>query len=179
VSAAIAAGETTPLKAYQAYAATAGRPYARSSFEQLWRNHARRAGAVEHSKAPSVPRLPSDVELYVQSEAYWAEHVEPKPSRVAALAHPSLKLVVSVAVVAYAGTVFGFGVWARLLMQHSAATVAPFALLVPIVGMVAGSVVFGEAVRPVELFGGVLVMAGLALNVLGDWLLRRRAPILR
>ncbi len=101
------------------------------------------------------------------------------PGPLAALAHPSVKLVVSVLVVAYAGTVFGFGVWARLLMHHSAATVAPFALLVPVVGMVAGSVVFGEAMRPVELFGGVLVMAGLALNVFGDWLAPRRAPVLR
>jgi O-acetylserine/cysteine efflux transporter len=101
------------------------------------------------------------------------------PGPLMALAHPSLKLVVSVLVVAYAGTVFGFGVWARLLMHYSAATVAPFALLVPVVGMVAGSVAFGEAVRPVELFGGVLVMAGLALNVFGDWLVRRRAPVLR
>jgi O-acetylserine/cysteine efflux transporter len=101
------------------------------------------------------------------------------PGPLIALAHPSLKLVLSILVVAYAGTVFGFGVWARLLMHYSAATVAPFALLVPVVGMVAGSVAFGEAVRPIELFGGVLVMAGLALNVLGDWLVRRRAPALR
>ncbi len=101
------------------------------------------------------------------------------PGPLMALAHPGWRLAVSVLVVAYAGTIFGFGVWARLLMHYSAATVAPFALLVPVVGMVAGSVVFGELVRPVELFGGVLVMAGLALNVLGDWLLRRRAPVLR
>src|SRR5271166_2172547 len=58
VSAAIAAGETTPFKAYQAYAATAGRPYARSSFEQLWRNHARHAGAV------AVDPPASEAELY-------------------------------------------------------------------------------------------------------------------
>ena len=101
------------------------------------------------------------------------------PEPLIGLAHPSLKLVLSVLVVAYAGTVFGFGVWARLLMHYSAATVAPFALLVPVVGMVAGSVVFGEPLRPVELFGAVLVMAGLALNVFGDWLLRRRTAVLR
>ncbi len=92
---------------------------------------------------------------------------------LAGLAHPSLRLVGSVLVVAYAGTVFGFGLWARLLAHYSAATVAPFALLVPVVGMVAGAVVFGEPLRPVELAGGVLVMAGLALNVLGDGILRR------
>jgi len=86
VSAAIAAGETTPLRAYQAYAATAGRPYARSSFEQLWRNHARRAGAV------AVDPPASEAELYVQSEAYWAEHVAPKPTRVLTLTGDSVAL---------------------------------------------------------------------------------------
>ncbi len=100
------------------------------------------------------------------------------PGPLLALAHPSWRLAVSVLVVAYAGTVFGFGLWARLLAHYSAATVAPFALLVPVVGMVAGAVVFAEPLRPVELFGGVLVMAGLALNVFGDWALSRRAPAL-
>ena len=90
-----------------------------------------------------------------------------------ALAHPSWRLVASVLVVAYAGTVFGFGLWSRLLAHYSAATVAPFALLVPVVGMAAGAVVYGESVSPVELVGGVLVMAGLALNMLGDRTLRR------
>ena len=92
---------------------------------------------------------------------------------LAALAHPSVGLIASVLVVAYAGTVFGFGLWARLLAHYSAATVAPFALLTPVVGMVAGVVVFGEPLNAVELVGGVLVMAGLALNVFGDRTLRR------
>jgi O-acetylserine/cysteine efflux transporter len=101
------------------------------------------------------------------------------PAPLAALTHPSLKLALSVLALSYAGTIFGYGLWARLLAHYSAATVAPFALLVPVVGMVAGSVLFREPVRPVELFGGVLVMAGLALNVFGDWFVRRRAPALR
>jgi O-acetylserine/cysteine efflux transporter len=95
---------------------------------------------------------------------------------VAALALPSWKLIVSVLVISYAGTVFGFGVWARLLAHHSAATVAPFALLVPVVGMIAGSILFGETLKPVELLGGGLVMAGLALNIFGDWAMRLRLP---
>jgi O-acetylserine/cysteine efflux transporter len=90
------------------------------------------------------------------------------------LAHPGWKLIASVLVISYAGTVFGYGVWARLLAHYSAATVAPFALLVPVVGMVAGSLLFGEILTPVELLGGALVMAGLALHVFGDWALRRR-----
>ena len=90
-----------------------------------------------------------------------------------ALAHPSLRLVACVLVVAYASTLFGYGVWARLLTRHSAASVAPFALLVPIIGMIAGAILFGETLRPVELLGGALVMAGLAVNIFGDWALRR------
>jgi O-acetylserine/cysteine efflux transporter len=98
---------------------------------------------------------------------------------LAGLAHPGLKLVVSVLVISYAGTVFGYGLWTRLMARYSAATVAPFALLVPVVGMIAGALLFGEALSAIELVGGALVMAGLALNVFGDWALRRRLPAFR
>ena len=93
---------------------------------------------------------------------------------LASLAHPSLRLVVAVLVLSYAATLFGFGLWARLLSHYSAAAVAPFALLVPIVGMAAGSAVFGEPFGPFELWGALLVMAGLGFNLFGDRLLRRR-----
>jgi O-acetylserine/cysteine efflux transporter len=92
---------------------------------------------------------------------------------LAALAHPGWKLVVSVVVLSYGGTLFGYGLWARLLAHHSAASVAPFALLVPVVGMIAGALLFGESLSALELVGGVLVMAGLALSVFGDWAFRR------
>ena len=92
---------------------------------------------------------------------------------LAAFAHPSSRLIISVLTIAYGGTVFGYGVWAWLLARHSAASVAPFALLVPIIGMIAGAILFDETLTPVELVGAALVMAGLALSVFGDWALRR------
>ena len=98
---------------------------------------------------------------------------------VAALAHPGLKLVVSVLALSYGGTLYGYGLWVRLMAHHSAATVAPFALLVPVVGMIAAALLFGESLSVVELAGGALVMAGLALNVFGEWALRRRLPAFR
>ncbi len=101
------------------------------------------------------------------------------PGPFLALAHPSWRLIAAALVVAYAGTVFGFGLWARLLAHYSAAEVAPFALLVPVVGMVAASLIFAEPVSLVELLGGLLIMAGLALNVFGDWAIRRAAALLR
>jgi O-acetylserine/cysteine efflux transporter len=97
----------------------------------------------------------------------------------AALAHPGWKLIVCVLAISYGGTLFGYGLWARLMAHHSAASVAPFALLVPVVGMIAAALLFGEALSVLELVGGALVMAGLALNVFGDWALRRRLPAFR
>jgi O-acetylserine/cysteine efflux transporter len=98
---------------------------------------------------------------------------------IAALARPSLKLVVSVLALSYGGTLFGYGLWARLMSRHSAATVAPFALLVPVVGMLAAALLFGETLSAGELAGAALVMAGLALNVIGDWALRHWLPAFR
>ena len=96
------------------------------------------------------------------------------PTALAGLAHPSPQLILSVAALSYAGTTFGYGMWSRLLARHPAASVAPFALLVPIVGMVAGSVVFGEPLDAFEVWGAVLVMAGLSVNLFGDRLGVRR-----
>ncbi len=95
------------------------------------------------------------------------------PGSLASLAHPSLKLVLAVLVVSYGATVFGFGLWGRLLSHYPAATVAPFALLVPVIGMAAASAAFGEPLGPFEIGGAVLVMAGLGFNLVGDRLLRR------
>ena len=52
--------------------------------------------------------------------------------------------------ISYGGTLFGYGLWARLLAHHSAATVAPFALLVPVVGMIAAALLFGETLTALK-----------------------------
>ena len=58
------------------------------------------------------------------------------------------------------GTVLGSGIWTWLMARHPAGTVAPFSMLVPVVGMSAAWVVLGEAVSPGEAVGAVLVVAG-------------------
>ena len=85
----------------------------------------------------------------------WSSLVAPLPmlalsaatapqATFAALLHPSVKLALCVAGLSYGGTLFSFGVWARLLAKYPAAAVAPFALLVPVVGMVTAALLFGE-----------------------------------
>ena len=50
IALAIETGETTPLRAYEAYASVAARPYARSSWEVLLKN-------CKHIKTDSKPPL--------------------------------------------------------------------------------------------------------------------------
>jgi len=93
---------------------------------------------------------------------------------VSALRHPSLALILSVAMLAYASTVISYGLWAGLLARYSAAEAAPFALLIPVVGMISGALVFHEPLSAIELAGAALVMAGLVFNIFGDRFVGRR-----
>jgi O-acetylserine/cysteine efflux transporter len=70
-----------------------------------------------------------------------------------------------VAFQAWPTTLLAFAIWARLLRRYPVALVAPFTLLVPIVGMTAAIVLLGEAVTWWKLAGAAFVLGGLALNV--------------
>jgi O-acetylserine/cysteine efflux transporter len=63
-------------------------------------------------------------------------------------------------------TVFAYAIWGRLLRRYAAATVTPFALLVPFVGAGASSLVFGERFGALRLVGMALVVCGIAITVL-------------
>ena len=63
-------------------------------------------------------------------------------------------------------TSIAYWLWGRLLRDHTAAQVVPFALLVPFVGAAASSVVFGEKFGPLRLAGMVTVGAGIAIMLL-------------
>ncbi|HYI20773.1 MAG TPA: EamA family transporter [Solirubrobacteraceae bacterium] len=69
-------------------------------------------------------------------------------------------------------TLLGFGIWLTMLKRHSAASVTPFALLVPIFGMASAALALGERPSAVELIGGAVVLAGVAVSMRPG----RRAP---
>ncbi|MFC0626580.1 EamA family transporter [Kribbella deserti] len=77
----------------------------------------------------------------------------------------------AIAYLAGAATLFGFGAWGYLLRQYDASTVAPFSLLVPVVGMAAAWLLRGEAVSPLRAFAALLIVMGMAATVL-----RRNRP---
>ncbi|MCE1180173.1 MAG: EamA family transporter [Micrococcales bacterium] len=57
-------------------------------------------------------------------------------------------------------TVVGSGIWTWLLTRHRAGLVAPFSMLVPVVGIAAAALILDERPSPVELLGAALVVAG-------------------
>lgn len=65
---------------------------------------------------------------------------------------------------ALAATVIGSGVWTTLMQRNPAGLVAPFALLVPVVGMTAAWLVLGERPQAVELAAGLVVLAGVLIS---------------
>ncbi len=73
-----------------------------------------------------------------------------------------------VAFQAWPTTLLAFGIWAWLLRRHAAVLVAPFTLLVPVVGMTCAVLLLGEPITWWKLAGAALVLSGLALNVLAS-----------
>lgn len=79
----------------------------------------------------------------------------------------------SVAYLAYGASLIGYGLWGRLLAKYPATTVAPFSLLVPVVGISSTALFFGESITLLQGTGSLLVMAGLMINVFGGRIRRR------
>lgn len=56
--------------------------------------------------------------------------------------------------------------WNRLLRDYPASTVAPFSLLVPVLGLALGALVLDERISQAQIAGCLLLLGALALNLL-------------
>jgi O-acetylserine/cysteine efflux transporter len=74
---------------------------------------------------------------------------------------------------AFGATLLGYGLWGRLLLRYPASQVAPFSLLVPVVGLSSAALLLDEQLSRLQLLGALLVMLGLLLNIWGGWLFGR------
>ncbi|GAY09523.1 EamA family transporter [Pseudonocardia sp. N23] len=61
-------------------------------------------------------------------------------------------------------TVMGTGIWTALMRRYPAGVVAPYSMLVPIVGISTAALVLGERPGIVELVGGAVVVGGVLLG---------------
>ena len=83
-----------------------------------------------------------------------------------AVSHMSLTGLVCMVALGGISTSIAYWLWGRLLRDHPAAQVVPFALLVPFVGAAASTIVFGERFGPLRLSGMVIVVCGIAIMLL-------------
>ena len=115
----------------------------------------------------------------------WASLVPPLPllalswfmegpeAMSAALQNISVQTLMALAYIAWASTLFGYSAWNLLMSRYPVNRIAPFTLLVPLVGLSTGWFVFGETLKPVHFSGGALLMIGLLVNLFGVDLLTR------
>src|SRR3954471_17074692 len=80
----------------------------------------------------------------------------------------SLTGIFSILAIGAISTSIAYWLWGRLLRDHTAAQVVPFALLVPFVGASASSIVFGERFGPLRLAGMLTVVCGIAIMLLSS-----------
>ena len=106
----------------------------------------------------------------------WLEGPEPV---AASLARPTLAWVGSLAYLVVAASLVGYGLWNRLILRHGAGRIAPFSLLVPIVGISSAALVLGERFGPADAAATALVLAGLLVHVFGGSLAGRMKARLR
>ncbi|PIA67605.1 EamA family transporter [Pseudomonas sediminis] len=93
----------------------------------------------------------------------------------------SLDSLLVLAYLAFGATILGYGLWSRLLSRYPASQVAPFSLLVPVVGISSSALLLDERLGSLQMVGAALVMAGLLINVWGGRVLdswRQREPTL-
>ncbi len=70
-----------------------------------------------------------------------------------------------VLVLAFAGYALPYSIWYGLMRRYRVDQVAPFALLMPITGVLASAAFLGERPSLLSLLGGVIILFGLALVV--------------
>lgn len=83
-----------------------------------------------------------------------------KDALVGSLSATAIPAWIGLAYTVLLGTVVGAAIWVWLMGRHLVSTVAPFSMLVPITGLLAGWALLGEIPTWLELSGGVLVIAG-------------------
>ncbi len=118
----------------------------------------------------------------------WGSLVVPLPMGLASLAlegpvligqslaHVGRPAVLALAFIVYVSTHVGYSLWSWLLARHAASAITPFALLVPVVGMLSSALFLGEALPAWKLEAAGLVLTGLAVNVFGPRLLPALLP---
>ncbi|MNF44527.1 putative amino-acid metabolite efflux pump [compost metagenome] len=130
--------------------------------------------ATKRSGAKDMLRLICWVSLVPPLPLLGLSYVFEGPEAIgAALTHPSWGGIGALVYIAFLATTVGFGLWSFLLQRYPASLVTPFALAVPVSGLLSGWLLLGEQLNVAGWMACVLVFIGLAITVLPKGLLGR------
>ncbi len=68
---------------------------------------------------------------------------------------------------AFCSTLLAYAAWAHLLSTNPAAAVAPYTFLVPVFGIISGTVILDENITIMMVFASALILIGLIVSSLG------------
>jgi O-acetylserine/cysteine efflux transporter len=96
--------------------------------------------------------------------AVWLDGADASWRSVLAM---STREAMAVAYLSILATLIGYSLWTRLFQRHPATRVAPFSMLVPVIGLWAASYFLDEQLRGVQWAGVACVLLGLVFNQSG------------
>lgn len=83
------------------------------------------------------------------------------------LIHMSLITFLSILYLGFIATLLAYGLWAKMLARYPTSLIAPFSLLVPIIGISSSAFFLNEHLTVLEIIGAIIVMLGLFINIFG------------
>ncbi len=92
------------------------------------------------------------------------------------LLNSSVKTWVSLAFTGYISTLIAFAIWGWLLKNYNSSVVTPFALAIPVVGIISSNILLNEQLNSTEIIGAIVILFGLVILVLGEKFLQKFAP---
>ena len=131
--------------------------------------------ATKRSGASDMLRLICWVSLVPVLPLLGLSYVFEGPQAMsAAVEHLNWRGVGALLYIAFLATTVGFALWSFLLRRYPASLVTPFALAVPVSGLLSGWLLLGEALTPLGWLACALVFGGLLITVLPVAALRRK-----
>jgi O-acetylserine/cysteine efflux transporter len=125
-------------------------------------------GNVLVKRLGPVPLLPfiAWISLVPPVPALVVSSFHPGPGLFAAIAGAGWTSLAAVLYLGIAATLVAYAIWGRLLAAYPTSTVAPFTLLVPVVGVTAAAVLLGERFSALRLWGVALILCGVAVAII-------------
>lgn len=114
------------------------------------------------------------------SVVVWSSLVSPIPFLIIALILDTPKTLLgslsnlnilslfSVLYLAFCATIFGYGMWNKLLAKYPTGKVAPLSLLVPVTGLITAQIVLNERLSIIQWLGGIIIILGLVISNFGS-----------